>query len=252
MISICAVVPAAGRGSRLGLSVPKILAPIDGTHNVWAVLRHVLLAVVPRVHVIVAPDAASLFETELDGDPERHRISTSIQPEPKGMGDAIFGAHSVWKCCEAILVLWGDQVNISEATVRCAVAASSRDCTLTVPLVVLENPYVHYDFDSDGRLVRILQSREGDVLEAKGLSDVGLFVLSTKGLWEVWQNYLRCADLGATTGEVNFLPFLSYLSVEAGWQVRTIPVVDPDEAIGINSFRDLEFSRMRLTRARPS
>ena len=47
-----AVIPAAGRGTRLGLDRPKILAPLNDDETIWSVLRDKLLAVVDRVHVV--------------------------------------------------------------------------------------------------------------------------------------------------------------------------------------------------------
>jgi hypothetical protein len=59
----------------------------------------------------------------------------------------------------------------------------------------------------------------------------------------IWKRYLIDAGVGVTTGEVNFLPFLPVLSRVPGWQVTVVPVIDPQEARGINTVDDLEFAR---------
>jgi bifunctional UDP-N-acetylglucosamine pyrophosphorylase / glucosamine-1-phosphate N-acetyltransferase len=52
------------------------------------------------------------------------------------------------------------------------------------------------------------------------------------------------------TGELNFLPFLAFLSAERGWPVVPLPVRDPGERFGINTPDELAFFRARLaTRA---
>src|SRR5262249_33949540 len=38
-MKICAVIPAAGRGSRLGTNRPKILAQLNARQTIWSVLR---------------------------------------------------------------------------------------------------------------------------------------------------------------------------------------------------------------------
>ena len=52
----CAVIPAAGRGTRLGLDRPKILAPLSSSETIWSVLRRKLLAMVDHIHVILSPE----------------------------------------------------------------------------------------------------------------------------------------------------------------------------------------------------
>jgi len=49
------------------------------------------------------------------------------------------------------------------------------------------------------------------------------------------RRYTRIAATGAVTGEVNFLPFLVYLSQQCGWRFETVPVADAVEARGINT-----------------
>ena len=241
------MIPAAGRGSRLGLDTPKILAPLDDARTVWTILRNRLLPAVARIHVVLSADGLPLFERQIAADPERGRISTSVQPAPRGMGDAIFGAREAWKNSGRLLILWGDQVNVSAATIARALEASGTRQTIALPLAEVEDAYVQYDFDTNGRLVRVRQKREGDRMDRPAWADVGLFVLATHQLEDAWHGYLEAAAPGAATGEINFLPFLSYLSVEAGWTVCTVPVGDPDEALGINTPADLEAARARLS-----
>ena len=139
------------------------------------------------------------------------QVSVSVQEQPTGMGDAIFGAIAHWAAYETILVVWGDQVGLSPATVRDVVAAHP-GVGLTLPLVAMPEPYVEYEL-AGGELVQGCGSpREGDVCRPGGLSDVGVFCLATKGLRPAWERYAAEAAAGAATGEVNFLPFLPRLS----------------------------------------
>ncbi len=47
---------------------------------------------------------------------------------------------------------------------------------------------------------------------------------------------------GETTGELNFLPFLTFLA-RNGWDIRKLPVAEPREARGINTPEDLAYFR---------
>jgi bifunctional UDP-N-acetylglucosamine pyrophosphorylase / glucosamine-1-phosphate N-acetyltransferase len=249
-MSVCAVIPAAGRGSRLGLHGPKILAPIDDSLTIFDVLRNTLLEHVDQLHVIVSPDGMSPVHHAIQRDPEHARISLSVQEKPTGMGDAIFCAYEVWREFDDIFVVWGDQVFLSPGTVRTAlcVHASAEGPRFTLPLTRLPTPYVQYDLDRAKRLVRVRQKREGDIVDAEGSSDVGAFLLSTAGLRHAWEQYLTKATRGSATGEINFLPFLPYLPQRLAWHFLTFDVADPVEARGINEPDDLRFAQERFAR----
>lgn len=246
---VCAVIPAAGRGTRLGAAVPKIMLEVADGVTVWHLLHRRLRPFTAQVHVVVSPAGRVPFRALVAGE---EAVSVSVQEEPRGMGDAIFGCAGHWSGFDPVLVVWGDQVNLSARTVRRVVQAH-RDANagghgLTVPLVSQPEPYVEYEFDA-GSLVRVRQSREGDRCRPGGLSDVGVFCLSTRGLVAAWHGYLAGAENGGATGEVNFLPFLPYLSQELGWPVTVVPVDDPAEASGINTVAELEFARRRLAQS---
>lgn len=241
--SLCAVIPAAGQGSRLGVAMPKILVPVDGQRTIWTVLRDKLLPYVDHIHVILSPSGHPLFQEAMARDPTRHLVSSSIQGEPVGMGDAIFCGQDAWADSESIFVVWGDQLHLSEQTIHSAVErhteAHGPRCTL--PLAEVEAPYVQYVFDQDSTLYEIRQTREGDACDPQGYSDVGAFVLAVEGLVEAWQAYLARGVRGAQTGEINFLPFLVFLSQHRRWPFQTVPVADVTECRGINTPEDLEF-----------
>ncbi|NUP77614.1 MAG: NTP transferase domain-containing protein [Nonomuraea sp.] len=242
---MCAVIPAAGRGTRLGHDLPKIMIGVADGVTVWDVLRERLTPSAAHVHVVVSPSGEGPFTRLVSG---RAGVSVSVQREPTGMGDAIFGATPYWAGYDTILVVWGDQANLSAETVRRVVAAHPGK-GLTVPLVAMDDPYVEYEL-AGGELVRVRQSREGEECRPGGLSDIGVFCLATGGLREAWERYAAGAPRGAATGEVNFLPFLPYLSQVEGLPVTVVPVTDPDEARGINTADDLEFARRAYARCR--
>ncbi len=241
---VCAVVPAAGRGSRLGIAVPKIMAPLGGGETIWTVLRRKLLQVADHISLIVSPEGEPLMREHAASDIRRGLVSLSIQPKPVGMGDAIFRGYPVWSCAPTVLVVWGDQIFVSVETLAAACAALRDGCARTValPLAALPEPYVEYQFAGDGRLLAVRQSREGEPCAPGGLADIGTFALSTDGLLSEWNCYLADAAAGAMTGEANFLPFLPYLSAR-GWSVKRIIVRDAREARGVNTPEDLAFFR---------
>jgi bifunctional UDP-N-acetylglucosamine pyrophosphorylase / glucosamine-1-phosphate N-acetyltransferase len=247
-VNVCAVVPAAGRGERLGLAGPKILAPLNDTLTVWSVLRDVLMAHVERIAVVLPPSTVPDFENVLAADSARPRVSVAVQEKATGMGDAIFAAWAIWRDFESIVVVWGDQVNLSIDTLRRTLEAHRQSgAGLTFPLVRVADPYVQYIFDSDGRLLQIRQTREHDTVDANGYSDVGVFALRVRRLHEMWQEYRGSCAKGSSTEEINFLPFLVFLA-ERGWSTHIVAAGCVDEARGINTPADLDFARRRFAR----
>jgi bifunctional N-acetylglucosamine-1-phosphate-uridyltransferase/glucosamine-1-phosphate-acetyltransferase GlmU-like protein len=233
-MKVCAVIPAAGRGSRLGTDAPKVLAPLGEDQTIWSILHAKLAPLVDHIHLVLSPEGARVFPAP------PQRVSTSVQPEPIGMGDAIFGAREVWTKFDALLIVWGDQVFVSNDTLRRTLAALfSPDRQAVLPVTRMAKPYVEYLFEGP-RLAKVLQTRESDKTSPNGFSDVGTFLLTTRGLGEAWDGYMAQAVRGGATGEINFLPFLPFLS-DQGWTVSPLEVADATEARGINTKEDLAF-----------
>jgi bifunctional UDP-N-acetylglucosamine pyrophosphorylase/glucosamine-1-phosphate N-acetyltransferase len=233
-MKICALIPAAGRGTRLGTDTPKILTPLTAQETIWSTLYAKLSPLVDHIHLVLSPQGAAQFPA-LPAN-----VSYSIQPVATGMGDAIFCCYDIWSRYDAVLIVWGDQVFVSADTLRRAIAAlpvPGRHAVL--PVTRMAVPYVEYVFDGP-RLTRVLQSREGDATTPNGFSDVGTFLLGTQGLKPAWEDYLAAAARGSGTGEINFLPFLPFLSAR-GWSVTPLTVADATEARGINTQDDLAF-----------
>lgn len=235
-MSICAVIPAAGRGTRLGGTGPKILTPLTARDTIWSILHARLAPLVDHIHLVLSPEGVAAFPAL------PARVSRSIQSEPIGMGDAIFRGHDIWSKYDAVLVVWGDQVFVSENTLRRAIAALGvTHHHAVLPVTRMAQPYVEYVFEGQ-RLTKVLQTREGDPTTPNGFSDVGTFLLGTDGLKAAWEDYLATAPRGAGTGEINFLPFLPFLSSK-GWTITPVDVADETEARGINTKEDLAFFR---------
>jgi bifunctional UDP-N-acetylglucosamine pyrophosphorylase/glucosamine-1-phosphate N-acetyltransferase len=233
-MSICAVIPAAGRGTRLGTEQPKVLTPLTAHDTIWSILHAKLAPLVDHIHLVLSPDGAAQFPAL----PEN--VSISIQPEPIGMGDAIFRGFDTWSRYDAVLIVWGDQVFVSSDTLRRAIAAlGAPQRHLVLPVTRMTTPYVEYIFE-DQRLIQVLQTREGNSTTPNGFSDVGTFLLGTEGIKPAWDAYLAAAPRGTGTGEINFLPFLPFLSAQ-GWRVSPVKVADATEARGINTREDLAF-----------
>jgi hypothetical protein len=117
---------------------------------------------------------------------------------------------------------------------------STVNARCTMPTFVRDNPYIHLQSDRTGRLVKVLQAREGDPMPETGESDCGLFCFDTAALFEALS---AARDLprmrGALTGEWNLLPLLELLDDGPG-QLNCVRVDDVIQTVGINTAADGE------------
>jgi bifunctional N-acetylglucosamine-1-phosphate-uridyltransferase/glucosamine-1-phosphate-acetyltransferase GlmU-like protein len=157
------------------------------------------------------------------------------------MGDAVFKASRNFLQFENLLVIWGDQISLNKETLISVIRKHEEsDVDCTIPIVKVQNPYVHYEINQFNRLENLLQSREGDSLPAFGFSDIGVFLLKTNGILTEWESYLKQSpSLNNSTHEINFLPFLLFLSKNGKRQ--DFPIIqDVFQAMGMNTNVELE------------
>ncbi len=108
-----ALIPAAGRGTRLNFDKPKILFPVGGV-TILERLVQLLTPFCAELVFVLSPDGAPVVEPEI----QRllgARGRAAIQPAPLGMGDAVAcGLPEVRT--PFVTVIWGDQFGIKPAS----------------------------------------------------------------------------------------------------------------------------------------
>ncbi len=235
------IVPAAGRGSRLSSAGPKLLVEVAGRPMIDHVLARYVHAV-DRAIVVVSPTAESAARRHLGAAPMP--VDIAIQEEPTGMLDAILIplAAAARRAPSSVWITWCDQIGIGAATVARLIETTADGLAdLALPTVEVPEPYVHFVRDAGGRIVRVLQRREGDDLPAVGETDGGLFALSAAAYLEHLPAFAAASrEEGARTGERNFTPFIPWMASRG--EVRTFPLGDPMEAVGVNT--PVELRRM--------
>ena len=228
------IVPAAGRGSRLGVAGPKALVPVAGR----PMLEHLLQRhrpFVDRFIVVVAPSAMDRFAAFAAG--QDTPIDFVAQPHPTGMLDAIMLARQLVERHRPrrVAVTWCDQIAVASATIE---RLRRRSMSSAAPALVfatlkVEAPYIHFERDQRGQIVGVRQRREGDSMPDFGETDMGLFDLSLKAYLDELPVFAKDARESSATGERNFLPFIPWLATRA--VVDSIQGVATIETVGINT-----------------
>jgi bifunctional UDP-N-acetylglucosamine pyrophosphorylase/glucosamine-1-phosphate N-acetyltransferase len=150
---------AAGKGTRMRSSLPKMLHPVCGQPMVaWPILA-AREAGAGRVAAIVSPGhdiSAALPEG----------VETVVQPESDGTGGAIRAALPLIEESESVLVLSGDVPLIGTDTIASLLEAhAASPAAATMLTIELDNPAAY------GRVVRTAAGDVERVVEAKAAGD---------------------------------------------------------------------------------
>ena len=176
-----AVVLAAGRGTRFRSETSKVLHRAAGR----SLLGHVLGALAPlgleRVLVVVAPDGADVEAEVAACDvlmPQA--VTTVVQPEPRGTGDALDVAlRALPDDVTRVLVLPGDTPLLRPETLA-ALLAVDPELPLGMLTTVLEDPsgYGRILRDEAGGLIGIVEDRDADARQREVREiNAGMYVL---------------------------------------------------------------------------
>jgi bifunctional N-acetylglucosamine-1-phosphate-uridyltransferase/glucosamine-1-phosphate-acetyltransferase GlmU-like protein len=202
--------------------------------------------VVEAFVLVVQPGVDSLVREHRASWPKP--LSYGYQASPTGMLDAILAATEEVARLSAdhVWITWCDQVGVLPSTIRKLHREwANRSCDILFPTVEQPRPYVHYARDEDGRIVRVLQRREGDPMPDVGESDIGLFVMSASVFSEDLPSFAKHARPGRQTSERNFLPFIAWMAERGA--VATVAATDVREAIGVNTRADRELAERFLS-----
>ena len=243
------VVPAAGLGTRLRTTLPKLLVPVAGVPMIDRVLA-LYQSHVARSLIVVSPAAEEAVRRHLAG---MRDVDIIVQPRATGMLDAILLARSAVADARAngVWITWCDQVAVDPRTVRrlARTFQENPSAAVVMPTVRRQDPYIHFGRDASGRIMQVLHRREGDAMPPEGESDMGLFALSGEAFSTFLPEYADSSGTGHTSGERNFLPFIPWVAQRA--PVVTFLACDPIEATGVNTPDELRQVETHL-RSRPT
>lgn len=245
-----AIIPAAGAGSRLGYHLPKVLYPILGKPMIhWMV--ELLSPFCSRFVFVLSPTHQEEVEKALFQILPQGRFEIVLQETPTGMADAVLAGTKAVETPFSI-VAWGDQVTLSTETVRSCIELheSRQNSLLTLPTIIKSNPYIHFERNTEGRIVKVLQKRENEIHISTGESDCGLFLFDTHELINILNTAKKeGTSQGASTKEFNLLPLLPRFEQGIG-TLETLRIDREEETLGVNTQEEAEHVTRILTRRR--
>jgi len=225
-IEVCIL--AAGKGTRMKSSKPKVLHPIAGR----PMLRHLVSTVqslnINNVHVVVGSGADEVKQSFQNDD-----IDFVLQLEQKGTGHAVMQALPHLDESKRVLILLGDAPLLKAETIEQMLKC---ECDLGVLTVIQANPFNY------GRIIRqhdqiieIVEEKDaGD--EQRQISEVntGVMIADVKKLSR-WLDRITPEN---SQGELLLTDIVKVANSD-GDVVKGIVAADPIEVQGVNDFEQL-------------
>lgn len=220
-----AVIPAAGRGTRLGRltrAIPKELLPLGDRPTLDIVVDELIGAGIDRIVLVTRPDKTGLndYVTDVLRPEARARgieLETCLQTAGPGNGGAILSAATRVHD-ESFLVLWGDEVVFGEN--RSAVVLDRHRSTGLPVIAVVRAPRAALRrcgvarVDPGGRVVELVEKPVDPPVD--GLASVGGYVV-TPAVLGALRGVAPAAD-----GELYLSAALGALALGGGVQAAEI------------------------------
>jgi bifunctional UDP-N-acetylglucosamine pyrophosphorylase/glucosamine-1-phosphate N-acetyltransferase len=240
-MSIAAVVLAAGQGTRLKSSLPKVLHRLGGKPLIeYAVAA--AQAVTGEPPVLVIGHGADDVRAAL-GDRARY----VIQAPQLGTGHAVQQTEAMLKGrCDAVLVTYGDMPLLQADTLRRLLEAqASNPGPLTMLTVISPRPS---DFgrivrDSAGNVTAIVEVAQATPAQLQITElNPGAYCFNADWLWRALPQ-LQVSPKGEY-----YLTDMVGLAVAEGGRVATVTLTDEAETLGINTRAQLAQAEAALRR----
>lgn len=229
MTSTAIIVLAAGQGTRMRSTLPKVLHRVAGR----SMLGHVLSAagaLKPRRAVVVTgPDMPAVEHEARRFMPDVH---LSVQQEREGTAHAVgFARHALADFAGVTLVLYGDVPLVRAETLKRLAREVTADTSLVILAFEAADPkgYGRLILDADGRVRAIREEKDASDEEKRiTLCNSGIIAIDNARLWELLP---RIGNANAQ-GEY-YLTDIVELAAKAGHEVRHVRC-DEREVMGVN------------------
>jgi bifunctional UDP-N-acetylglucosamine pyrophosphorylase/glucosamine-1-phosphate N-acetyltransferase len=232
------VILAAGEGTRMRSSLPKVLHPLCGRPLIeWPVLA-ARAAGAGKVVVVDGP------KRRLDGHlPEG--VIVAVQERPLGTGDAVAAAAGHIGADETVIVTYGDVPLITGETFSALAAAhEASGAAATMATMELDDPanYGRVLRGADGSVEGVVETKApGDATEAQlAIREVNTGVYAFEGAALVAA--LEQLEPANAQGEY-YLPDVLPLMRAAGRTIEAHVVTDATLTVGVNDRVDLAHAR---------
>lgn len=226
-----AVVLAAGKGSRMNSSLPKVLLEVCGRPMISYILDSLKELGIIQPIAIISKAGGVVMETLEDA------AIYVVQKNQLGSGNAVASARNAAKCAKHIIVMCGDSPLFRTSTIKSLMETHLKEgATATLLSCTLDNPegYGRIVRDGSGRITGIVEQKVATE-EQKAIKEINGGCYAFDGEW-LWNNIDLMAENAA--GEYCLTEMVD-IAVKQGLKISAIPA-DPEELIGANTREQLK------------
>lgn len=236
------VILAAGKGTRMGADIPKVLLPLHDE----PVITH-LLNEIKGVPQDTAPIIVVGFQQELVKETLGDKYIYVTQYDQKGTAHAVLSCYGTVSA-DNFIVLYGDMPFTSKESlqklIELHVANNAKISMFTAQLPNFENEYSHFEGfgriirDDNGAIVKIQEFKDCSE-EQKAITEVnpGIYMFNSEWVF----NHLKKINSQNSQHEF-YLTDIVELAIRDGKEIYSL-LITPEEIYGINSPEHLEFAR---------
>lgn len=221
------VILAAGQGSRMKSSLPKVLHPIGGKPLAQHVIDTAVRLEAERIHLVIGHGADQVRAT-LRGD----QLQWAVQEQQLGTGHAVAQALPNIPDGGTVLILYGDVPLTRESTLR-ELLKVAEDGSLGVITVHLDNPtgYGRIVRDGEDRVIAIVEHKDASP-EQLAIQEVNTGIMAVPA--ELLKRWLPQLSNQNAQGEY-YLTDIIAMAVQDGVAVQAVHPQWEQEVMGVNN-----------------
>ncbi len=221
------IILAAGKGTRMYSSLPKVLHSLAGKPLVQHVIDSARKLDAKDITLVYGHGAEQVKNTITDP-----QLNWCEQPEQLGTGHAVQQAEQFIDDKSNVLILYGDVPLLSVATLEKLIAAK-QDQALALLTAILDNPagYGRIVRDSNNSIQKIVEEKDATD-EIRTIKEINSGVMVVDG--NRLKSWLHKIDNNNAQGEY-YLTDLIELAVQEGETVNSFIVQDSKQIEGINN-----------------
>ncbi len=232
-MSLEVVILAAGQGSRMRSSMPKVLHLLAGQPLLQHVIDSARELSPTAIHVVIG-HGADQVRSAFDGQ----TLSWIEQREQLGTGHAVLQALPAIGERSTVLVLYGDVPLVSAGILRVLVAAAAETPALLTASLEDPSGYGRILRDTDGAFIAVVEHKDATESE-RALREVNTGILAAPA--RLLHQYLPSVGNSNQQREY-YLPDVLSLAVADGVGVHTASASNVLEVMGVND--QLQLSRL--------
>jgi len=227
-MKITSVILAAGQGTRMYTTLPKVLHPILGKPMIWYALQAAYQAT-KELPVIVVGHEADRVRQAVEGE-----ARFVMQAERLGTGHAVQQAESLLRGkSDLILVTYADMPLVSPETLQNLIDAHrAHDGPISLLTLIADDPrgFGRIYRDPDNNVLAIVEEAQATP-EQKTIRELNTGVMCFNADW-LWDALTR---VGLSPKGEYYLTDLVAIAVSGGKKVQAILVDNEAEMIGVNT-----------------